>query len=197
MTTKIKLTREQAEAVKALLGETNEDVSQAIDDHADVFSNPEDKWVTVEFQPLNELSPSDLARALLIGYEVEPEPLKINDWVTEHVGDGFRTGKITGFTNKGWFVQFLSFDTNEYYFESFHAVQLEKSTPEEIAEEQERRKWLGIGRAIGGFKQGDILVDDGGRIYQTFEVDAKEIYELGGLKGFYPAESFVKFGGDE
>ena len=83
-------------------------------------------WIGV-FKPLNELNADEFARALYIGYEVEPNFAK-GDWVKSKIGKGI--GKIIHLKQFGYETDFgLLADTED----------IRHATEEEIAEEKERR----------------------------------------------------------
>lgn len=62
--TKVKLTQEQARALENVMKDN--DIECVITAHAEPG-----KWMSAESRALNELSVADVARAVLIGYEVE------------------------------------------------------------------------------------------------------------------------------
>ena|SRR5690625_750606 len=82
--------------------------------------------------------------ALKDGYEVEPE-FKVGDWVLTKVTN--HIGKITGFSNI----------TNYYDIEGIQTDNIRHATPEEIAEEKERRWWKKHGREPWGLKKYDRI----------------------------------------
>ncbi|MFD1206672.1 hypothetical protein ACFQ38_16365 [Sporosarcina contaminans] len=67
---------------------------------------------------------------------------------------------------------------------------------EEIKAEQERQAWAKIGRRVGEFRDGDLGISEHGNYIDTPSI-LKARYELGQLRGFYPAESLISFGGGE
>jgi hypothetical protein len=80
---KVKLTKEQADALKLSIADYGTD--NVMDYH------DSDNWVG-RLEPLNDLPHSELARALYVGYEVIEE-YKPGDWVLNE--DGVHVGKIT------------------------------------------------------------------------------------------------------
>lgn len=156
--------------------------------------------------PIIHWEPSDVAKALWIGYEVE-EKFKIGDWVTPVEGDlnlpdGMIAAQIVKIVNN----QFVYWnDTNNRNIQRFR-----HATPEEIKAEQERRVWAGIGREVNEVREGDCIAS-GGKYYKVFENMGTDIYNnhisrsyaISLIKdgyyscGFYPAESFISFGGEE
>lgn len=193
MTEKVKLTREQAEAVDNWLSAATamDGISALLDAHADM-----ERWVGV-FAPMNDLSQADMARALLIGYEIEKE-YKIGDWVvweTEHERRVLQIDRISKLT------------TGEKVFgdEGFWLECIKRhATPEEIKAEQERRVWKKIGREVGEFQFQDIVtfLDNENYIVTDYtntsagvvsKKRAYEAYKSGSLNGFFPRESFISF----
>ena len=149
---KVKLTREQANAIEWALQKENEYSPDRLlrlrsSDNAN-FHN--------ELYPLNDIDIAVLARALYIGYEVEPE-FKVGDWVVRTSDEGlyFEKNKIFraghDIDDKG--VQ--EEDSDIYHVPS----NLRHATPEEIAEEKERRWWKKHGRDVWELRKGDVLYD--------------------------------------
>lgn len=124
-----------------------------------------------------------LLAALVNGYEVEPK-FKVGDLV--HVLGQKGLHEITCIS--------------EYYADlkglwgSRQIKNLRHATAEEIAQEKERRLWKSLGRDVKEFKNGDVGVMRNG--IKTSSLQFLEDHS-DDLVGFYPIESFVKFGGDE
>lgn len=173
---KVKLTQEQADALKDYLADCKGDISEAIDEHSNVYCDPDNGWFG-DYTALNKITPSDMARALLIGYEVE-KTFKVGDWVFNKSSDAVI--EIIA-------VEYANILNGEN-------CNVRHATPEEIKAEQERRAWKSIGREVGEFRDGDIGVDCIGFIRRKV-MSINEKYKAGDLDGFYPAESFIKFGG--
>lgn len=179
---KIKLSKEQAEAIERHLGYSGNDIADLLNLHAE-----ESNWVR-EFESLNDLSQADMARALLIGYEVEPE-LEVGDWVKSKVtGD---IGRVTEIKRNGDVVtdvQLVGYRKD--FFLTNKSFMFEKQTIEEIRQEKERRKWAEIGREVGEIRQGDIGVSNSG--FKTIcKREIEKAYAHNSLIGFYPTESYV------
>lgn len=178
MIEKVKLTREQATAIEGLRENKFENdtiVHNAVS--VKLTGNGIGRW----FETLSAMDLDTLIKALYVGYEVESN-FQFGDWVVDQTNN-----RITVLVSKD-FIEDLQIGLIKNY---------RHATPEEITKEKERRFWKAIGREVGEFGHSDILMDDCGRVYRTFEVNAKEVYKSGKLKGFYPAESFIKFGGDD
>lgn len=101
-----------------------------------------------DYFPLNKFT------LLLCGwYEVE-ESYSVGDWAIHNNG---AICEIThfdscGFARGNWTNQGDNTGSLECPVASFKR----KATPEEIAQEKERRKWAEIGREVGEYKDGDI-----------------------------------------
>ena len=144
---KVKLTQEQAEKieeVKDYKKKYQEYISDMLYERCINGS-----WIGV-YEPLNNLNADEFARAIYIGYEVEPE-YKKGDWVKSKIGTG--VGKIIHLKQFGYETDFgLLADTDD----------IRHATPEEIAEEKERRWWHRHGRGVWEFKTRDIVKDKSG-----------------------------------
>lgn len=142
---KAKLTKEQAEALDELFEKTTWSKDEMIDLHA-----AGTKWGP--YRSLNELSVSELAKALYVGYEVEPE-FEYNDWVYQEATNTI--ARIKGFNS----------EDNRVYIDhdeviSVHTSTIRHATPAEIAEEKERRFFAKHGRKPWELKPGDVLHDE-------------------------------------
>lgn len=145
---KVKLTKEQANAIEWALQKENEYSPDRLlrlrsSDNAN-FHN--------ELYPLNDIDIAVLARALYIGYEVEPE-FKVGDWVVykhnntiwEIIGELYG-GKVHYDITRGG-----------KYKGSVHKDHIRLATPEEIEKEKERRWWAKHGREVWELREGDLL----------------------------------------
>lgn len=136
------LTREQAEA----LNEIFEKAAFTKDELIDLYAE------TGLYRSLRELSVSELAKALYIGYEVEPE-FKVGDWVyNEKAGTVARVGERYDGGEWVWV------DDEEFTFYSVNDTR--HATPEEIEKEKERRWWAKHGRDVWELRKGDLLLDN-------------------------------------
>jgi len=134
---KVKLTQKQADLIKDI-----KDIDYAINIHG--FNKRPDS-------PLQRLTTAELARALYIGYEVEPE-FKVGDWVFIDYGEA---GTEIGFI-KGWINEPHSFYIDKCHFGA-NVNKARHATPEEIAKEKERRWWAKHGRDVWEIKLRDLL----------------------------------------
>jgi hypothetical protein len=161
MMEKVKLTPEQAEAIKTFCKTYNQQY------WLEIFKNNKQipDWEHEEMRVLTELSDEEFALAVCGWYEIE-EPFKVGDWV-----------KIV-YDNKTVYGQIdtLAFDDVIANFSDgerrrVHYSEVERMTPEEIAAEKERRKWSSIGREVKEFRVGDIVIFAGEYFAELGPVD--------------------------
>src|SRR5699024_6673411 len=112
------------------------------------------KWK--ENRCLNDLSILDMARALYEGYEVE-ETFKVGDWVKDT-----STNAVIKIKDR----QHRNNINDPRYSTVRHA------TPEEIAEEKQRRWWAKHGREVWELRENDILY---------YDDEFKEVEEVAGI----------------
>ncbi len=140
---KIKLTQEQADAISKLLKKMTAD--RLIDTHIKQI------WKE-EYDALNYMEVSKVARAVLVGYEVIPQ-YKVGEWVVNiHSGE---IGQVEAFTNvKGSLGNSERIIVNNVvnYPDSFR-----HATPEEIQQEKKRQFWDKLGREVDEYKAGDVV----------------------------------------
>ena len=139
---KVKLTKEQVTALEEAIHGYGIDIT--MNDHSP------HNWGG-RLSPLNELKTHQMARALYIGYEVE-ETFEVGNWVVYdngvERGYGYKTNQIK------------DVDEQKAYFDegrTMHITRLRHATPEEIAEEKQRRWWAKHGREVFEFKTGDLI----------------------------------------
>lgn len=180
MSEKVKLTKEQAEAIEVFLDDNGNDKEHLVDWFV---ANRDYRYsVDLEYRALANLNTSILSKALYIGYEVE-ETFKAGDKVviTEKGNEIFTlSNPLVG--QPAWF--FMANSTKWAYEED-----LRLATPEEIY-------WLEtLGREkVGDFRIGDVYIDNEGEP-QILEKDrhvdlAKDWYAAGDFKGIFPTASF-------
>jgi hypothetical protein len=182
---KIILTVEQGEVIKNMPGRhwRNDEV---IEHHAKY------KWTDKRNEALNDLSISQLARILYEpnSYEVEKPKFEVGDWVVFEKSNTIKRVEtiigqgISGCLNGGCVMA--------------HRDNFRHATKEEIF-------WAELGREVGEFVEGDVLLT---KFDGTIEVvdDAKIVSkntcylndtliwsQEGSIKGFYPANAFIKF----
>lgn len=151
---KVKITREQADAIKRI-----EDVDYAINIHG-LNKRPD--------SPLAELETSQLVRALYIGYEVEKPKLIEGDWVTASDGT---IGMLRKVPNSNIYNDFYVDSIGYRVAERPRLSDLKHSTSEEVAKEKERRFWRSNGRDVWELREGDVLSKVYPKLIYHFEVD--------------------------
>ena len=192
MTEKVKVTREQAEAIEFILSNDGSEDSikeNLIRKHA----KEPNRWCG-KARPILGMPLLTLVDALRIGYDIEEE-YKVGDWVvweTEHERYVLQIETINHRV-----MNRKVFNAEGFWMECIKR----HATPEEIKAEKERRVWAKIGREPMQFIIGDSLISIDGRVY-PFDKESRisEIRRMianGRFKGFYPAESFIEFGGGE
>lgn len=144
---KVKLTREQAEAIE----KKKSTGSAAVAKHLE-------GWTWKENKCLNDLSMEQFVKALYIGYEVE-ETFKVGDWVKDT-----STNAVIKIKDR----QHRNNINDPRYSTVRHA------TPEEIAEEKQRRWWAKHGREVWELRKGDVIK----KLCSPFEFEAWEITDI-------------------
>ncbi|MBD7984430.1 hypothetical protein H9649_07555 [Sporosarcina sp. Sa2YVA2] len=186
MIEKVKITAEQAEMLKAYKRISDKETGKKLND-LEFFIEMRHTFVD-SFECLKGFTIEEFAKLLYVrnSYEIEPQ-YKVGDWVVNSANGRFAKVERVA-PDRVW----VDDEKARYFLKS----SLRHATPEEIKAEKERRVWAGIGRENIGFKQGDVAVDKAGYFY-TDKSDIEEVYAEAALKGFYPAESFIEFGGGE
>lgn len=177
-------------------------VTQRQKEWLDKYKTDEDVTYAIDIQPLRKRPDSPIvdwtsakvARALLIGYEAE-ETFKVGDWVVWETEYETLTLKIEKIKVRETGMKVFSTDEFSMEYIKRHA------TPEEIKAEKERRVWKSIGREVREFRVGDAYENLNGLTHTIDRIErilvVEGLYEKGKLKGFYPVESSVSFGGGE
>lgn len=151
---KVKLTQEQADAIKKLKAEaSNKEIIYMNTSPFGGIHLDKDK------QTIFEMDLDELIRALYIGYEVESE-FKVGDWVvTSDFLEPIR--KVKEVNDR------LLVDNTGIVWRDFGEIR--HATPEEIAKEKERRWWKKHNREVWELKDYDLLKGlSTGLIYQVF-----------------------------
>src|SRR5690625_2663863 len=118
---KVRLTQEQADAI------------EGIKEYQRKLLNSGEHRIMEEFKDLRSLTTDEFMDALYVGYEVEPE-YSVGDWIVVDYGEhGTEVGII-----KGWIDKPHSFFIDKCHFGA-NVNEARHATPEEIAEEKERR----------------------------------------------------------
>jgi len=192
MVEKVKLTREQNEAIQdALRVWTKRDL---LDEHIVKLTVSNVKWGinNPNYQHLNDLSIPALATVLFVpdGYEVE-EGYMIGDKIVKRDGGKFvnnaKVVTVASVEKDSKFPKLWIRETGSYAL----IKHVRHATPEEIA-------WADSGREPLDFREDDIIINRFGMpvvIYDGNIDDIKQRYGTLELKGFVPAERIIKFGG--
>lgn len=157
MSEKVILTKEQAEAIEWALSESdvymnNPDELLSYSAFAGRQQDEEFKF-KYELKPINDMKISQPARALYVGYKVELK-YEVGDWIKRRIGRTFVYGQIDQIE---FSIVFGIFSDGQRH--GFHKSVVELMTPEEIAEEKERRFFARNNREPWRLLRGDILID--------------------------------------
>src|SRR5699024_574998 len=112
---------------------------------------------------IDELTTQQVVDAYFDGYKVDPD-FEVGDWVVYN--NGVRCGYKTN--------QRKDVDEQKAYYDegrTMFLTRLRHASPEEIAEEKQRRWWAKHGRGVFEFKTGDLI---------EFEKVILEVTEVGG-----------------
>lgn len=150
MTEKVKVTQEQFDWLEKYKTEQQIDFAIDIQLHRKRPDSPIVDWKL-----------SEVARALYVGYEVEPK-FKVGDLV--HVSwsnGGASIHKVlkVGVRSIDGDLDGIAIDAGGNPKPPLRIVR--HATAEEIAHEKERRKWGAVGREVGEFKANDIVYNNG------------------------------------
>lgn len=145
-----------------------------------------------EYEPFNDMTLDDIAKATYTGYEIEQPKFEVGGWAirindldsyNEHYS-GKKPFKINEVK------EYIARDENGC---GHNFKNIRHATKEEML-------WAELGREVGEFRKGDIVPSmfSKSNLYklnslQDDVLDAKMDYKAGRLKGFYPAESFKSF----
>src|SRR5699024_2955381 len=159
MSEKVKLTREQAEAVEKLRKMA---ISDDVIVHNTVFYQVTERERDTAYKPFKDIDLDTLLKALYIGYEVE-ETFKVGDWVKVNWRDKKPSiHKVRRVNNT-----FAIIDGKQANTKPPTRI-VEHATPEEIAEEKQRRWWAKHGRDVWELKDLDILINEKtGKMYEV------------------------------
>ena len=153
---KVILTQEQAESLELTLEKANENKDLALGWISPALHHR--KPLNKKFSSLKELSVGEVARALYIGYEVEPE-FKVRDWVYR-VSDK-KIYRVDFVTEEGLVLDdenlWMFNEKGNDYGKHTPPEDVRHATPEEIAEEKERRWWTKHDRDVWELRKRDIL----------------------------------------
>ena len=189
---KVKLMREQAEAIEHALQKVDE--YKGNPDKLLRHASMNNVYFRNELHPLNTIDTVNLAKALYIGYEVEPE-FKVGDWVVYKHNNTI--WEIIGELYGGKVHYDITRDGK--YKGSVHKNHIRLATPEEIKQEKERRWWVKHGRDVWELRPGDLLVSDTRVFKEVQEVNNDSVafaYEnhaaMDNLKLYYKVVCFAE-----
>ena len=112
---------------------------------------------------IDELTTQQVVDAYFDGYKVDPD-FEVGDWVV--YDNGVRCGYKTN--------QIKDVDEQKAYFDegrAMHLTRLRHATPEEIAEEKQRRWWAKHDREVWELKEGDVIKGTFGQVREVCRVD--------------------------
>src|SRR5699024_1459557 len=164
MSDKVKLTREQAEAIKSIRGDINGGFTPG-----NIRTQLKKQWMDKPYATLNELPFEQFIVAVLGDYEVE-ETFKVGDWVVD-VYEGIT--RIDSKEKEGLWIGEGTLTWVNYDGECYE--RLRHATPEEIATEKQRRWWAKHGRDVWELKENDLLYYD-----DEFK-EVEEVSEIGAI----------------
>lgn len=150
---KVKLTKEQAKAIEYALQEVDE--YKGNPDKLLRHASMKNVYFRNELHLLNSIDTVNLAKALYIGYEVEPK-FEVGDWAVWRSAKGVdvvkQIEKVEGY--RIW-ADWL--DEGSLLFAP--SDEIRHATPEEVETEKERRWWAKHGREVWELKDGDVLLN--------------------------------------
>ena len=144
MSDKVKLTGEQAEAIRSIRGDMNGGFTPG-----NIRTQLKKQWMSKPYATLNELPFEQFIVAVLGDYEVEPI-FEVGDWVVDR-----RSA-----------YKIISKHHADYLNKEVHP-EVRHATPEEIAEEKQCRWWAKHGREAWELRKGDIISDDDGEFHEV------------------------------
>src|SRR5690625_4692295 len=164
MTEKVKVTREQAEAIERIK-------TEQIKRFEEVKKNKTTYLLTDWEKPLFELDSKHLQDALYIGYEVEPEFNK-GDFVVWHgLVVNIQHPQTNDHKDDGsCYFTLVRSDGSTYG--NITRDEIRHATPSEIAEEKERRWWKKLGRNVIQYEIGDVV------LYKGLNLDSRGLCEI-------------------
>jgi hypothetical protein len=146
MSEKVKITQEQADAIERWENGTQLLKAAVVG----LLKHGED-------EPIKEMTTETLAKAIYIGYEVEPE-YKKGQWAAlDNYAVRPIIAKILGIDVEG--DGRLRLDWSDHCY--WDKERIRHATPSEIAEEKERRFWAKHGRDVWELKEDDVVKGKG------------------------------------
>ena len=165
---KLKITKEQEKALRKINETYGIEGGEQGNAHKVInrFIESENWNCKGNWGSFHDFTPEQFALLLCGWYTVEEE-FKVGDWVYNET-----VGRYAPIDQRGVDDESVWVDDEEFNF--FRKSQIRKATPEEIAQEQNRRKWAEIGRSVNEYRNGDIIESpDGvmGRVGDTYDED--------------------------
>lgn len=151
---KVILTREQANAIELLKDLSEGRFGDIIDAHAKSRN-----WRSAA-SLANVLGVGDLASAMYIGYEIDPE-FNVGDWVYVEVPKE-KLPNVYQIMNAGKHSVNL-----DRLYGNHKKNDIRHATPEEIAKEKERIWWNKHDRTVWEVKRHDVLKDGAGNLFEV------------------------------
>lgn len=192
MVEKVKLTREQVDAIEKYKSQGH---------NLAVFVAHGKTGFHGELEPLRTLSIDEMGRLLYEpdSYEVEPE-YKVGDWIVfESVIKDLLIGRVEKVSKTNVDTDYIG---SNGYKQNFSIGGIRHASYEEVRVEKERRVWAKTGREVGEFRDGDFVINSQDVLIRV-DSDNKAIRiserysNRETFKGFFPSESFISFEGLE
>lgn len=149
---KVKLTTEQAKAIKIVMRDTNQGLTRP-----NMETQLKKEWKNEPFSTLNSLTVEEFIKAILGEYVVETE-YKLDEWIVAETDEkGPYVGQITDIDRlEGTNIWFTINNKGVTYRTS--AENVRHATPEEIEKEKQRRWWEENNREVWELSKGDCLI---------------------------------------
>lgn len=146
----VKITQEQADAI--------ERVKQYHRSQLERFKSEPNIFADY-LSPLINMEIDAIEKALWGDYEIEPE-FKVGDWVV-----------ITKGEHEGTIAKIINTNSLPKYHVALGFDEIRHATPEEIAEEKQRRWWAKHGRGVWELKPGDLIQ----KLCSVWDFEAQEV----------------------
>lgn len=140
---KVKLTREQARELEYYKLDGEEQIDYLVNVHHNKL-RPD--------LEISKLTTSEIAKALYIGYEIEEE-FKSGDWIVNNQGRVLQVTEV--YLEDG--NEIVEANDGQVFTYRLGAEFVRHATPDEIAEEKERRWWAKHGREVWELRKGDVI----------------------------------------
>lgn len=152
-----------------------------------------------EYEPFNDMTLDDIAKATYTGYEIEQPKVKVGQWVTNT--DCNQTFKVYAVTDK----QIVRVEDGPLWDRGIHSRIIFYSHKHTRLATKEEAFWAELGREVNEVREGDCVSTNGEFLRVGRNLGCKkycnhiaiayavELLTLGKVSGFYPAESFKSF----